>query len=110
MLSATGSGSGNTIEPPAATGADGTSSGSFRSTAAGSRSISAVVAGVTLSQQATVVVESPPEVAEVTVTPAQASLLVGQTLALSAAAVDDEGDPVPGATVSWSSSDLDVAR
>ena len=102
-------GTGNTIVQPPNTGADGTSSGTFRSNAAGSRTVSAVVAGVALDQQATVVIESPPEVAEVVVTPGEAALLVGQTVALSAAALDDEGDPVPGATVSWSSSDPGVA-
>ena len=106
-LSATGTS--NTIVQPPKTGDDGSSSGTFRSNAAGSRTISAVVAGVALAQQVTVLVESPPEVAEVVVTPGDAGLLVGQTIALSAAALDDEGDPVPGAAVSWSSSDPGVA-
>ncbi|MFM9797318.1 Ig-like domain-containing protein, partial [Streptomyces turgidiscabies] len=68
-----------------------------------------VVGGVALAQQVTILVESPPEVEDVTVSPAEAALLVGQTIALSAEAVDGEGDVVPGATVSWSSSDPDVA-
>ena len=102
-------GGGNTIVQPPATGPDGTAAGSFRSSDAGTRTISAVVGGVDLEQQATITVESPPGVAEVVVTPGSAALLVGQTVDLSAAALDGEGDPVPGATVTWSSDDPDVA-
>jgi acetyl esterase/lipase len=102
------SGQGNTIVQPPATGPDGTAIGTFRSSSPGTRTVIAEVDGVTLARQATVLVQSPP-VAEVVVTPAEAALLVGQTVTLSAAAVDAAGDPVPGATIAWSSSDPGVA-
>ncbi len=107
LLGATGQG--NTLVQPPATGSDGTASGSLSSTAAGIKTVTAVVGGVEVAQQATVVVESPPAVAEVTVTPAELALLVGGSAGLTAAAVDAEGRPVPGAAVTWSSSDPDVA-
>ena len=107
LLGATGQG--NTLVQPPATGGDGTASGSLSSTAAGIKTVTAVVGGVELAQQATVVVESPPEVAEVIVAPAELALLEGGSAGLTAAAVDADGHPVPGATVTWSSSDPDVA-
>jgi acetyl esterase/lipase len=102
------SGQGNTIVQPPATGPDGAASGTFHASSTGTRTITAEVGGVTLAQQATIVVQHPP-VAEVVVTPGEAALLVGQTVAFTAAARDAAGDPVPGATISWSSSDSGVA-
>ncbi|HEX2220170.1 MAG TPA: Ig-like domain-containing protein [Gemmatimonadales bacterium] len=102
------SGQGNTLVQPPATGPDGAASGTFRSSSTGTRTITAEVGGVTLSQQATVAVQHPP-VAEVVVTPGEAALLVGQTVAFTAGALDAAGDPVPGATITWSSSDPGVA-
>lgn len=102
------SGQDNTIAQPPVTGPDGTASGTFRSSSTGSRTITAEVGGVTLVQQATVAVRNPP-VAKVVVTPGDAALLVGQIATLTAAAVDAAGDPVPGATIAWSSSDPGVA-
>lgn len=102
------SGPGATVVQPEATGEDGTATGTFSSSGAGTWTISANVGGVAFTQQATVVV-GPPEVAAVTVTPGGAALLVDQTVALDATALDDWGDPVPGAEIAWSSSDPEVA-
>ena len=102
------SGQGNSLVQPPATGADGVAVGTFRSSAVGSRTISAEIGGITLAEPAAIMVEHPP-VARVVVAPEMAALLVGQTLALTAGALDAAGDPVPGATVVWSSSDPAVA-
>jgi acetyl esterase/lipase len=107
VLSATGAD--HSIVQPAPTGANGAATGTFGAASAGRRTISAAVGGVTWEQTAGVVVEGPPEVVEVTVSPGQASLLMEQTVQLSAVARDEGGDPVPGATVAWSSADPDVA-
>jgi acetyl esterase/lipase len=109
VVELTSSGSGNTLVQPPATDASGTASGSFRSAEAGSKTISAEVGGVVLAQQATVIVETPPTVASVEVSPSESGLLVDQTASLTAAALDDQGRPVDGATVTWNSSDPDVA-
>gem|GEM_PF-553494 len=103
------SGSGNSIVQPSATGEGGSASGSISSSRAGRKSITARVGGVTLEEQVTVVVQSP-AIAEVRVTPANATLLAGQTVDLSAVALDQQGDAIPGATIRWSSSDPDIAR
>lgn len=51
----------------------------------------------------------PGPVATIVVMPEQAALLVDQTLALEAEALDENGNPVSDAAVSWSSSDPDIA-
>ncbi|HKE92390.1 MAG TPA: Ig-like domain-containing protein, partial [Gemmatimonadales bacterium] len=48
-------------------------------------------------------------VASVTVAPLSAPLPVGTTLQLTAIPKDDEGNPLSGRTVTWSSSDSAVA-
>lgn len=103
------SGSDNTLVQPPATGSDGTATGSFHSAAAGSKTVSALVGGVVLTQQATIVVKGPPTVASVEVTPSESGLLVDQTVALTATVLDDRGAPMEGVEVAWSTSDPDVA-
>ena len=107
QLSATGAG--NTLVQPPVTDADGRASGSLGSTSAGSKTVSADAGGVTLEQQATVVVESAPTVTSVEVSPGQAALVVDQTTALTATVLDQEDQPMDGVPVSWSSSDPAVA-
>jgi acetyl esterase/lipase len=107
VLSATGTA--NMIAQPPVTDEQGIASGSFRSSNPGARTISAVAGGVSLGETASVLVEALPEIVEVTVLPGQAMMLVGQSVALDGAVLDDRGDQVPGATVTWSSSDSDVA-
>jgi acetyl esterase/lipase len=102
-------GSGNTLVQPPVTDANGTASGSFRSTSAGGRTVSAEAGGVLLAQQAAILVESPPTVASVEVSPGQSGLLQDQTVALTATVLDEQGRPMDGATVAWSSSDDGVA-
>jgi acetyl esterase/lipase len=103
------SGSGNTLVQPPATDANGTASGSFSSTSAGNKSVSAEVGGVMLVHQATILVENPPAAASVEVSPSEAGLLQGQTVALTARVLDDQGRPLDGAAVEWNSSDDGVA-
>jgi acetyl esterase/lipase/protocatechuate 3,4-dioxygenase beta subunit len=103
------SGTGNTLVQPPATDANGAASGSFRSTSAGGKTVSAEAGGVMLAQRAAIVVESPPTVASVEVSPSQSGLLQGQSVALVATVLDDRGRPMDGATVAWSSSEPDVA-
>ena len=103
------SGPGNTLVQPPATGADGTASGSFRSASAGSKTISALVGGVMLDQQATIVVGSPPTVGSVEVSPGESALLEEQTIALAATVLDEQGEPMDDATVEWATSNVEVA-
>ena len=51
----------------------------------------------------------PVEIVSVTVSPTSASLDVGATVSLSASVLDSGGQPVPGASLTWSSSAPDVA-
>jgi hypothetical protein len=106
-ISATGQG--NTIVQPAATGEDGTTSGALSSSQAGYKVITVRIGGVTLERQVSLVVRSP-DVAEVRVTPGRAALLVDQSLELEAAALDDRGNVIPEATISWATSDSEVAQ
>jgi acetyl esterase/lipase len=103
------SGSDNTLVQPPATAANGTASGSLRSTSPGTKSVLAEVGGLMLAQRADIVVENPPAVASVEVSPNHSGLLQGQTVALTAVVLDEQGGPMDGATVAWSSSDADVA-
>ncbi|MEO6058284.1 MAG: Ig-like domain-containing protein, partial [Gemmatimonadales bacterium] len=103
------SGAGNTLVQPTATDGNGQASGSLRCTTAGTQTVTAEAGGVVVVQVATILVESPPAVATVTVQPGQVGLLVGQNRVLAADALDDQGRPVPGATVAWASDDAGVA-
>ena len=110
VVALTASGAGNTLVQPPPTGADGKAAGSLRSTTAGSKTVSAVIGGVVLAQNASVLVENPPPVAAVEVSPRETELLVTQTTPLVATAFDAQGQPIDGAVVTWNSSDPDVAR
>ncbi|MEO6444368.1 MAG: Ig-like domain-containing protein [Gemmatimonadaceae bacterium] len=81
-------------------------SGVVRGIAPGIVTITASVDGVYGSALATVAAVP---VASVTVTPASSSLLVGQTLQLSATPADSSGAPLPGRSIVWSSSAPSVA-
>ena len=51
-----------------------------------------------------------PPGAVITVFPATAQVILGDTLRLTATITDSLGNPIPGATVSWASSNENVAR
>ena len=74
--------------------------------AAGSAAITATSEGQ--SGTASVTVSNVP-VASVTVSPTSASLLVGQTVQLTATPKDANGNPLTGRVVSWSSNNTSVA-
>jgi uncharacterized protein YjdB len=82
-----------------------TSSGVVTGVAVGQTQITATVGAKQASQSITVV---PATIASVQITPENGSLTVGQSLQLTATAKDKRGNPVPGRTVSWYSSDLNV--
>ena len=103
-------GAGVTLVQPPATDDAGAAVGSLQSDEPGTKTITAVVTGVVLDQTAAVEVEGPPSVATVEVSPDEAGLLVDQTIALTAAALDAGGQPVPGAVITWSSDDAGVAE
>lgn len=90
-------------EPAIAT-VDGT--GLVTGDSAGSATITATSEGK--SGSAAIVVVLPPA-ASVTVTPDHALLLLGQSVQLSATANDASGNPIPGAPITWSSSNESVA-
>jgi uncharacterized protein YjdB len=75
-------------------------SGLFTAVAAGTTQIRASSGGVTASVNVTVIVP----VASVTVAPASATLLAGQTVQLVATPRDAAGNALTGRTVTWSSS------
>jgi acetyl esterase/lipase len=102
-------GTGNTLTQPSASDGNGTTSGTLRSTVAGAKTVSVEIDGVTLSEQVTVLVENPPAVGSVAVSPAEVHLLDGQTSALVATVLDEHGNSMEDAEVAWSSSDTDVA-
>jgi acetyl esterase/lipase len=106
-LSSTGSN--NTLSAPGPTGADGRATGTLSSTKAESKSVSASVNGVVITQTASVNV-TPGPVAGIAIAQApQASVTAGQQVQLTAAAVDAFDNPVPGAPVSWNSGSTSVA-
>src|SRR5207245_9429589 len=78
-----------------------TSSGLVTGAAAGSATITATSEGKTGTSAITVT--SVP-VASVTVSPASASVLTGQTVQLTAAPKDASGNPLSGRAVSWTTS------
>ncbi|MEZ4456879.1 MAG: Ig-like domain-containing protein [Gemmatimonadales bacterium] len=82
------------------------SSGLVTSVSAGSATITATVEGVAGTSAITVV---PPPVATVSVTPASASLSIGQTVGLTATPKDSAGTPLTGRSISWSSNQPSVA-
>lgn len=82
------------------------STGEVIATGAGTAAITATIESVEGTASVTV---DAPAVASVTVSPASASLEVGQTRQLSATVRDVRGDVVTGRTVTWSSSSSAVA-
>jgi acetyl esterase/lipase len=102
-------GSGTTVVQPSVTDASGTASGSVRSSTAGSLTVSAEIDGAPLDRQATILVVRIPVATTVQVTPEAAALLVGQTTRLSATVLDDLGETMQGATVTWASGDAAIA-
>jgi acetyl esterase/lipase len=110
-------GGGGAVTPvTVATGADGRAApaGWTLGTAAGVNTLRASAAAVPgasveFTAEATPLVESPPAVATVEVSPGQSGLLQGQTVTLTATVLDEQGRPMDGATVAWSSSDDGVA-
>ncbi|WP_420634363.1 Ig-like domain-containing protein [Candidatus Palauibacter sp.] len=77
-------------------------------TAAGSGMTTIAVSAGSASASAAITVEQ--EVSAVTVTPVADTLVVGDTLRLSAVATDSNGRPLATAQFAWSSSDSSVAR
>ena len=90
----------NSIATVAATGA-------VTTIAAGTARIS--VSSMGRSALATITV-TPRAVASIAVTPAQASLVVGRTVRLTAQPLDAGGAPLPGRAITWASSDVTVAQ
>jgi uncharacterized protein YjdB len=83
------------------------SAGVVTGVAAGTATITATSEGKSGTAAVTVV---PVPVASVVVSPATASLLVGQTVQLAAATKDSAGGTLTGRTVTWTSSDTTKAR
>jgi uncharacterized protein YjdB len=82
------------------------STGVVTGLAVGDAVILATVEGIVGSVTVTVM---PEPIASVTVSPPSASILVGQTLTLSAIVLDGSGNTVTGAAIAWSTSDGAVA-
>jgi hypothetical protein len=70
--------------------------------------LGAVVPGCGDSNSGGIVVSGPPP-SRVLVTPVAPSILQGETVQLTAQVVDENGDTVVGARVTWESSDASVA-
>lgn len=103
-LSATGSG--NSITQPAATDANGVTTGTFSSTAAGTKTITAVAGGITLTQQPVVTVTAgAANAGQSTVGAAPTSITVNTgTSTVTVTVKDAFGNPVGGSTVVVSAS------
>ncbi|HVH09841.1 MAG TPA: Ig-like domain-containing protein, partial [Gemmatimonadales bacterium] len=63
-----------------------------------------------LSDSATITVVCPAVVASIVVTPASATVSVGQTVQLTATPEDSSGNPLSGRVVTWSSGDTTIAK
>ena len=83
------------------------SSGSVTGVAAGTATVSATSEGQTGA--ATITVNAAPVVSTITITPSSANVIVGATTTLNAVAIDQYGNPMPGAPIAWSSSDTGTA-
>ena len=99
VLSATGSG--NTLTQPAPTNGSGVATGSLSSTIAGSKTVSATISGVAITQTATVTVTAGPvSASQSTVTASPTSITAGSgTSTITVTARDANGNAVSGATV-----------
>ncbi len=75
----------------------------------GTAMITVTGAGVSASASVTVNAPTAPTVASVTISPGSLTLNPGQSGQLTAAALDGSGNAVPGATISWSSSNTGTA-
>jgi len=75
----------------------------------GTATITVAGAGVSATAAVTVNAPAPPVVAAVAVTPTSLSLNAGQSGQLTATAVDASGNAIPGATISWTSSNTGMA-
>ena len=92
-----------------ATGGGVTASGLYSAGAsAGTYRVIATQSGGTLADTAAVTITTVP-VASVTVSPASASVPVGQTVQLTATPKDASGTPLAGRVVTWASSNMAVA-
>jgi uncharacterized protein YjdB len=75
----------------------------------GTATITVAGGGVSAAATVTVNAPAPPVVSAVVVTPSSLSLKVGQTSQLTATAVDASGNAMPGASISWTSSNTRMA-
>ena len=93
-------GSGNTVSTPAPTDANGTTTATLQSTGAGTKTITATINGVVVSDQVTVTVSpAGPSATTSTATASPASVAVNEPSTVTVAVLDPFGNPVPGATV-----------
>jgi hypothetical protein len=100
VLGATGTG--NTVAQPAGpTSANGVATGTLRSTVAGTKTVSATISGVAVTQKPTVTVKAGAvSAARSTVTAAPTTITAGiQTSTITVTARDANGNPVSGATI-----------
>ena len=94
------SGSGNTVSTPAVTDANGTTTATLQSTGAGSKTITATINGVTVSQTATVTVSAAaPSATTSTAAASPTTVTVNQPSTVTVAVLDQFGNPVSGAGV-----------
>jgi uncharacterized protein YjdB len=84
-------------------------SGLLTAVAVGTAVISASSGSVTATMNLTVIAPSPASVASVTVTPSTAITQTGRTTQLTATAKDSAGNVLGGRTISWASSNSNVA-
>lgn len=81
--------------------------GTVTALAAGRAELTATVEGVAATA---VVIVPPPTAAQLTVTPASATLMLAQTVRLEAVLRDPDGQVLTGRAVTWSSTNTDVAE
>lgn len=106
----TATGAGNSVLQPPVTGADGMAVGRLASSAAGTKTVSVEAGGVTLAEHPDIAVEGDPVPTDVIVTPGESALLVDQTVQLAAEVRDEQGRPMAGESVTWTSDDDAVAQ
>ena len=94
------SGSGNTVSTPAVTDANGTTTATLQSTGAGSKTVTATINGVTVSQTATVTVSAAaPSATTSTAVASPTTVTVNQPSTVTVTVLDQFGNPVSGAGV-----------
>jgi protocatechuate 3,4-dioxygenase beta subunit len=104
-------GTGNTVSTPAPTDANGTTTATLQSTGAGTKTITATINGVAVTDAATVIVlPAAPSGTASTAVASPTSVAVDAPSTVTVTVLDQYGNPVPGATVTLAAAGADIVQ